>query len=114
MVFSINLYNKDIKYRYPEKSGEGNNDDSYRGYSLDTGHFDDDIFEGIINFCFFSTQQTDILIIFVFKDIVVSAPRGLNCKGNVEIFSSSFKLLYTFQGEQVIQRHIKIDMVNFF
>ena len=47
MVFSINLYNKDIKYRYPEKSGEGNSDDSYRGYSLDTGHFDDDIFEGI-------------------------------------------------------------------
>lgn len=39
--------NKDIKHRYPEKSGEGSSDDSYRGYSVDVGHFNDDVFEGI-------------------------------------------------------------------
>jgi hypothetical protein len=53
MVFSINLYNKDIRYRFPDKSGEGNFVDSYRGYSLDTGHFDDDTFEG--KYAFFIT-----------------------------------------------------------
>jgi hypothetical protein len=47
MIFSINLLNKEIKHRYPEKSGEGSSDDSYRGYSVDVGHFDDDVFEGI-------------------------------------------------------------------
>lgn len=46
MVSSINLFNKDIKHRYPEKSGEGSHDDSYRGYATDVGYFDDDIFEG--------------------------------------------------------------------
>ena len=47
MIFSINLFNKDIKNRYPDKSGEGNQDDSYRGYSIDIGHFDNDIYEGM-------------------------------------------------------------------
>jgi hypothetical protein len=46
MVSSINLFNKDIKHRFPERSGEGSTDDSYRGYAIDVGHFDDDIFEG--------------------------------------------------------------------
>lgn len=46
MIFSINLFNKDIKNRFPDKSGEGNQDDSYRGYALDTGHFDNDVYEG--------------------------------------------------------------------
>ena len=48
MIFSLNLTTKEIKNRYPEKSGEGNEDDSYRGYSLDIGRFDNDSFEGII------------------------------------------------------------------
>jgi hypothetical protein len=79
MIFSINLFNKDVKNRFPDKSGEGNQDDSYRGYSLDTGHFDNDIYE----------------------DIVVSAPRGNNCKGSVEIFSSNLKLLHVIYGYQI-------------
>jgi integrin alpha 8 len=48
MIFSLNLTTKEIKNRYPEKSGEGNEDDSYRGYSLDIGQFDNDSFEGIL------------------------------------------------------------------
>ena len=79
MIFSIDLNNKDIKHRYPEKSGQGNEDDSYRGYSIAVGHFDDDDIE----------------------DIVVSAPRGNNCKGSIEIFSSKFKLLHTIHGYQI-------------
>lgn len=79
MIFSVNLYNKDIRNRYPDKSGEGNNDDSYRGYAIDIAHFDNDIYE----------------------DVVVSSPRGNNCKGYVEIFSSSFKLLHMLHGNQV-------------
>ncbi|CAF0823367.1 unnamed protein product [Brachionus calyciflorus] len=79
MVFSINLYNKDIRHKYPMRSGEGNNDDSYRGYAIDIGHFDNDIYE----------------------DVVVSSPRGNNCKGYVEIFSSNFKLLHTIHGKQI-------------
>ena len=79
MIFSINLLNKDIKNKYPERSGEGNNDDSYRGYSIDVAHFDNDIYE----------------------DLIVSSPRGFNCKGYIEIFSSSFKLLHAIQGQQV-------------
>lgn len=79
MIFSINLFNKDIKNRYPDKSGEGNQDDSYRGYSIDIGHFDNDIYE----------------------DIVVSAPRGNNCKGLVEIFSSNLKILHIIYGYQI-------------
>jgi hypothetical protein len=42
----MNLNNKEIRGKYPEKSGEGNKDDSYRGYSIDLGHFDNDHTEG--------------------------------------------------------------------
>lgn len=56
MIFSINLQNKDIRNRYPEKSGEGSNDDSYRGYSIDTGHFDDDSFEGYFTTRFYHVR----------------------------------------------------------
>lgn len=42
----MNLNNKEIRGKYPEKSGEGNKDDSYRGYSIDLGHFDGDFNEG--------------------------------------------------------------------
>ena len=76
MIFSIDLDNKDIRHKYPEKSGQGNEDDSYRGYSLGIGLFDDDNVE----------------------DLVVGAPRG---RGSVEIFSSNFKLLHTIQGTQM-------------
>ena len=80
MVFSISIYNKEIRHKYPSRSGQGKNDDSYRGYALDIGHFDNDIYE----------------------DIVVSSPRANNCKGYVEIFSSDFRLLHKIEGEQVI------------
>ena len=46
MVFSLNLTNKEIKSKYPDKSGEGTEDDSYRGYAVDMGFFDNDSFEG--------------------------------------------------------------------
>lgn len=81
MVFSINMYNKEIRHRFPSRSGEGKHDDSYRGYAIDTGHFDNDIFE----------------------DILVSAPRAHHLKGQVEIFSHHFRLLHTFYGEQIGQ-----------
>ena len=61
MVFSINLFNKEIRHRYPARSGEGKHDDSYRGYAIDTGHFDNDVFE----------------------DILISAPRGHGLKGKL-------------------------------
>ena len=37
----------------------------------------------------------------IYEDIVVSAPRGNNCKGSVEVFSSSLKLLHVIYGYQV-------------
>jgi hypothetical protein len=80
MIYGINLNNKDIKNRYPDRSGEGNNDDSYKGYAIDLGHFDDDFHE----------------------DFVVSSPRGNNCKGYIEIFSSNFRLLHIIHGYQVV------------
>ena len=46
MLFSINLLNKEIKSRYPEKIGDGSLVDSYRGYSIDIGYFDQDTYEG--------------------------------------------------------------------
>jgi hypothetical protein len=52
ILFSMSLYNKEIKHKYPDKSGEGNQDDSYRGYAIDVGHFDNDVFEGT-NYLFF-------------------------------------------------------------
>ena len=46
MVFSIDSSNKEIKNKYPVKSEDGNSDDSYRGYSMDIGYFDNDSIEG--------------------------------------------------------------------
>ena len=46
-VFAANMNTKEMRARYPERSGEGSRDDSYRGYSIDTAHFDNDIYEGI-------------------------------------------------------------------
>ena len=88
----MNLNNKEIRGKYPEKSGEGNKDDSYRGYSIDLGHFD--------------TDNTE--------DIVVSSPRGNNCKGYVEIFSSSLKLLHTIHGNQVNLKSMIILFLTFY
>jgi integrin alpha 8 len=79
MMFSVNLNNKHVKSKYPERSGQGKFDDSYRGYALDLGYFDSDSYQ----------------------DIIVSSPRANDCRGVVEIFSSSLQLLYTFNGYQV-------------
>ncbi len=46
MVFALNLTNKDIKHKYPDKSGEGRDDNTYRGYAVDVGFFDGDAIEG--------------------------------------------------------------------
>ncbi|RNA01315.1 Integrin alpha pat [Brachionus plicatilis] len=69
----------EIRHKYPSRSGEGKNDDSYRGYALDIAHFDNDIYE----------------------DMVVSSPRANNCKGYIEIFSSNFRLLHKIDGDQI-------------
>ena len=53
MVFSIDSSNKEIKNKYPVKSEDGNNDDSYRGYSMDIGYFDNDSYEGAHIFSLF-------------------------------------------------------------
>jgi len=52
---------QDVQHRFPDKSAESRFDDSYRGYALDTGHFDNDIYE----------------------DVIVSAPRGADLKGKL-------------------------------
>ena len=80
MIFSINTFNKQIRHKFPEKSvADGNYDDSYRGYSLDVAHFDDDIYE----------------------DLIVSSPRANNCRGHIEIFDANFGLLHVLHGDQV-------------
>lgn len=79
MIFSINLTNKEIRNKYPERSGEGSEDDSYRGYAVDIGYFDNDSLE----------------------DTVVSAPRGSYCRGFVEILNANFELLYLLHGDQI-------------
>ena len=79
MIFSISQLNKQIKHKYPEKSAEGNFDDSYRGYSIDLANFDNDVYE----------------------DLIVSSPRANNCKGYIEIFDASFELLHVLHGDQI-------------
>jgi len=80
MIFSINMHNKKITHKFPEKSAsEGNYDDSYRGYSIDVAHFDTDIYE----------------------DSIVSSPRANNCRGHVEVFNANFELLHVLHGDQV-------------
>lgn len=108
MIFSLNLTTKEVKHRFPEKSGEGNEDDSYRGYALDIGHFDNDKYEGknviiiIIEMHMCAYKYYFKLFFFcLFIDVVVSAPRGSSCKGFVEIFNSTFNLLHIIYGYQV-------------
>ena len=75
MVFSIDSSNKEIKNKYPVKSEDGNNDDSYRGYSMDIGYFDNDSYEGAHIFSLF---------IYLFFDIRSSTNGGSDsffCRG---------------------------------
>jgi hypothetical protein len=105
MIFSVNLTNKDIKHKYPEKSGEGRDDNIYRGYAVDVGFFDGDSVEGKYQDIQDQQKYTQHLTYVNLRvDVVVSAPRASNYNGYVEIFSSNFKLLHVIHGYQVTTR----------